>query len=105
MNQPLLALFLRNLSDALDGIIQRIAEQAADIDGIHEMQRLAIGHAGKADILPLAVDAFTCKNRIQYLISRLILSFIDLDLPLHSVQAVRLLLRAHFASQNRDLVL
>ena len=102
MDQPFF--LVRNLADALDGIVQRISEQGADVNGAEKIQGVAVGHTGHLDAQGLAVQAFAGEHRIQHLVAGHVQRFIGLDLAFHLVQhAVAFLVS--LTAQQRDLML
>ena len=89
VNQALLR--VRELLHALDRVVQRVAEQGADVHRIHEIQCLPIGDAGQADALALALDGFCSQNRVQHAVAGLVLRLVGANLLLHLVEVLRAL--------------
>ncbi len=84
VDQPFLR--VRDLHLALDGIIQSIAENVADVHRIHEGQQGAVRHTGEGDAVLRAVQTFRGQHHIQYTIARLVLGLILPDLVLHAAE-------------------
>ena len=89
---------------ALDCVVQRIAEQVADVHHVHKVQRCAVSHAGQLNVFGAAGQTFACQHRVQHLIAGVVLCLVGFDLLLHIVQHGIAFLAA-LGAKHRDLVL
>ena len=57
--------------DAFDGVVERVAEQGGDIDGLHEGEAFAVDHIGEADAVLFTQKALFGEDGVQRLVARL----------------------------------
>ena len=90
-NQTFLTVF--DLHHTFNSVIQHISEKSTDIHILHKIQKLSLTHKFQLNTMSLTMHAFTGKNSVKNIISRLILRFINLDLALHLFQVFPCFLR------------
>ena len=103
MDQPLLRVL--DLHLALDGIVQSIAEDVADVHRIHKGKQRAVGHAGEGDAVFRTVQALRGQHHIQHAVARLVLGLVLPDLLLHAAEIGLPLPGILFAAEVGDLML
>ena len=90
--------------DRFDRVVQRVPEQRGQIHDMHKIERVTVSDNGHRDPVLLTIQAFAGKDRIQDLVSGLVLRFIGADLMLQLVEDLRFLLASDLGPQQCDLM-
>lgn len=85
MNEPLFLIRDRQLT--LNGVVQGVAEEGADVHHVHKGQPGPVGHAGELDLVLGAVETILPVSTVSSTeLPVLVLGLVVLDLLLHLVQ-------------------
>ena len=93
-----------DLQLALNGIVDRISEDRADVHHIHKAEKFPVDHTGHIDLMLHAAEIFAGEHRIQHLVPRLVQGFIIMDLMLQFVQVFPLFCRTAVSPQGDNMI-
>ena len=102
MDQPLVLILY--FCHALKSVVQRVAEENADIRRFEKSELLAVRNAGQRNAGVLALDGFRSEKHVQRFIAGLVLRLIAFDLLLHLIEIAQLVFRRNLRAQQVNLV-